>query len=295
MGLNLKAQDTTRVNLTNKKLVEITEDAGQTEVNLLNDQVSIRNNQRNDTTTIRIGRRDIEIIDGNHRTNVNIHRSDKWDEEWKPSKNKRFNGHWAGFELGFNGLAKADYNLYAPETGEFMDLDQPKSMEVNLNFIEYNICLKEGRTGLVTGMGLSMNNYRFDNPLTIVKAASGMIEPVDVDASNFDKSKLMVSYLTVPLMIEFQVPVNDGSNQLFFSAGMIGGINLGSHTKVKVDHSKNKDRGSFNINPFKYSAIARVGLKDISLYAAYSLSPLFKDNKGPELFPFSIGISLVNF
>ena len=92
MGLNLKAQDTTRVNLTNKKLVEITEDAGQTEVNLLNDQVSIRDNQRNDTTTIRIGHRDIEIIDGNHRTNVNIHRSDKWDEKWESGKNKRFNG-----------------------------------------------------------------------------------------------------------------------------------------------------------------------------------------------------------
>jgi hypothetical protein len=89
--------------------------------------------------------------------------------------------------------------------------------------------------------------------------------------------------------------VNGRSNQLFVSGGVIGGINLGSHTKVKDKDSKSKDRGSFNIEPFKYALTARVGLKDINLYANYSLSPLFKEDKGPELFPFTIGISLVNF
>lgn len=293
----MQAQDTTDVKVMTKKLVEVTEDAEHTEVSLLNDRINIRDNYHGDTTNIRVGRRNIEIVEGDHKTYVNIRREDRWDDdsEWRDHKRKRFNGHWSGLELGVNGLAKVDYGLYGAGADEFMELDQPKSLEVNLNFIEYNISLKDERVGLVTGMGFSMNNYRFDNQLTIDKAEDGLVRPFPVAEDNFEKSKLVVSYLTVPLMLEFQVPVNGKSNQLFISGGMVGGINLGSHTKIKADNSKTKDRGSFNINPFKYAAVARVGLKDISLYATYSLAPLFKDDKGPELFPFSIGISLVNF
>ena len=127
------------------------------------------------------------------------------------------------------------------------------------------------------------------------KMDDGIIYPITIEENNYKKSKLTASYLTLPLMLEFQFPVNDNTNTMFLSAGMVGALNLGSHTKVKNDHSKDKDHGSFNINPFKYSAIARIGLRDISFYATYSFSSLFKEDKGPELFPFTIGISLVNF
>ncbi len=290
-----QAQDTASVNVLGSKIVEVNENPDNTEVSLLNNKINIRDNYDNDTTNIRLWHKNIEIIEGESRTNINFNRDKDWDDEWEWKKHKRFNGHWSGFELGVNGLYNPDYSMYANPNNEFMELNQPKSLEVNLNFVEYNICIKEDRVGLVTGMGFSINNYKFDNPLTIDKNAAGLIEAVPLDGSKFDKSKLTVSYLTVPLMLEFQIPTNGHSDQLFISGGMVGGINLGSHTKVKLDNSKTKDRGSFNINPFKYSAIARIGLKDISLYATYSLSPLFKDDKGPELFPFSIGIALVNF
>lgn len=291
--------DTTKVKVISKKIVEVNEDAsGKTEVTLLDGKINILDNSRNDTTSIRIGRRNIEIVEEGGRTDVSIHRIEKDENEKGWRRGKHFNGHWSGFELGFNGLANDDYSLYdgTEHSGnEFMELDQPKSMEVNLNFLEYNILLNDNSIGLVTGMGLSMNNYRFDNDLTIVKGDNGIIQPISLDGEKVEKSKLTASYLTVPLLLEFQIPVNGHSNRLFISGGVIGGINLGSHTKVKYDDSKEKDRGSFNINPFKCSATVRAGLNDLSLYACYGLTPLFKNDKGPELFPFSIGISLINF
>ena len=200
----------------------------------------------------------------------------------------------AGIDLGVNGFADEDYSMYGGN--EFMELNQPKSLEVNINFWEYNIGLQKNRNniGLVTGMGLSYNNYKFDNPYTIEKV-DGIIEPVTLDADNYEKSKLTVTYLTIPLMMEFQIPVNDHSNKLFLSGGIEGSLNIGSHTKVKWDGKKEKERGGFNINPFQYAAVCRVGLKDISLYASYNLNPLFKDDKGPVLTPFTIGISFINF
>lgn len=284
----MQAQDVTKVG----RLIEVKEDADKTEVSLLNDRIHIEDNYTGDTTHIRIGKRKLEIIEKDGRTNVNIHRDVHFEDENDEKKRKKFNGHWAAFEIGFNGFYNTDYQLSGGD--EFMELDQPRSLEVNINFLEYNISLKENRIGLVTGMGWTMNNYRFDNKITIIKK-DGMIVSLPVDPDGFKKSKLTVSYLTVPLLLEFQVPINGASNQLFISVGLIGGINLGSHTKVKSEHSKSKDHGSFNINPFKYALAGRVGLKGINLFASYSLSPLFKDGKGPELFPFTIGISLVSF
>ena len=286
------AQDTTKVG----KLVEVKEGSNRTEVGILNNRIYIDDNDDNDTTHIRVGKRNVEIIERDGQTNINVNKDWSWsnDRDGKRESWKRdgFDGHWAGFELGVNGFYDTDYSAYGGY--EFMELDQPKSWEVNINFLEYNIALQENCIGLVTGMGWSMNNYRFDNPVTIERV-NGQIEPVPVTNDGFEKSKLTVSYLTVPLLLEFQVPVNHGGNMLFVSGGVIGGLNIGSHTKVKTNNSKSKDHGSFNINPFKYSFTGRVGLKNISLFATYSMSSFFKDNKEPELFPFTIGLALVNF
>jgi hypothetical protein len=142
-------------------------------------------------------------------------------------------------------------------------------------------------------MGLSFNSYRFQNPYTIVREMD-RTEPVLLTYDNLEKTKLAVSYLTVPLLLEFQIPVNQNEGRLFVNAGIIGGVKIGSHTKVKHGNTKDKDRDGFNMNSFKYSATARVGYKDISLFANYSLTPLFETGKGPGLTPFTIGISFLD-
>ncbi len=278
----------------NKTIVHVNEDESKTEVSLFNDRVHVKDDFSGDTTHVRVGRRNFEIIEEDNSTRINYHRDKDEDFAWD-KRHKRFNGHWAGFELGFNSFYDTDYSMY-PFNDDFMELDQPKSMEVNINFLEYNIALQQNRegVGLVTGMGFSMNNYRFDNPITIDRVDRRIV-PVPIEENGIKKSKLYVSYLTVPLLLEFQIPVNNFTNRVYISGGVIGGVNVGSRTKIKHDKSKTKDKGSFAINPFKYAATARIGLGDISVYAVYNFSPVFKDDEGPELFPFSVGISLVNF
>ncbi|WP_163715292.1 outer membrane beta-barrel protein [Mangrovibacterium lignilyticum] len=303
IAVQIQAQDTTNVKVLKKNIVTVNEEPTKTEVSILNDKINIQDNYFSDTTTIRVGRRNIEIIEGKTRTYVNMEKDDDDGScTWGKHK-KKFNGHWSGFDIGVNGLANTDYSLYKQPgnelpigvPSEFMELRQAASLEVNLNFVEYNISLKEDRVGIVSGLGLQWNNYKFDNSITINKMDDGLIHPLNIEENNFKKSKLTASYLTLPIMLEFQIPVNDHSNSLFISGGMVGALNIGSHSKVKNDHSKDKDHGSFNINPFKYSAIARIGLRDFSLYATYSFSTLFREDRGPEMFPFTIGISLINF
>lgn len=239
-----------------------------------------------DTTIVRIGKKDVKVIDHNSGTEI------LWGKDkQKKDRSNKFNGHWEGIEFGFNGFDKADYSAY--NVSDFMELNQGKSMEFSFNFYELNIGLAKSYVGLVSGMGLSFNSYRFENPYTIEKGLN-RTEPVLLDQENLAKTKLAISYLNVPLLLEFQIPVNQNEGRLFVNAGLIGGVKIGSHTKVKYGDDKVKDRSGFNMNSFKYAATARVGYKDISLFATYSLNPLFQTGKGPELTPFTIGISFLD-
>lgn len=274
-SFDLKAQDVFSENHSSKT---------STEIVLTPDTIVASPDQ--DTTIVRIGKKDVKVIDHNDGTEI------LWGKDkHRRDRSGRFNGHWEGIEFGFNGFDEADYSDY--NGIEFMSLNQGKSAEFNLNFYELNIGLAKSYVGLVSGMGLSFNSYRFENPYTLVKETT-RTEPVLLDYEDLSKTKLAISYLNVPLLLEFQIPVNQNEGRLFINAGLVGGVKLGSHTKVKHGDTKDKDRSGFNLNSFKYSATARVGYKDVSLFATYSLTPLFQSGKGPELTPFTIGISFLD-
>jgi len=241
-----------------------------------------------DTSIMHIGKKEYKVIDNEGRTTI----------VWGKNKNKKvssdkFKGHWEGFEFGFNDFDKTNYSMYNPIDNNFMSLNQGKSIEVDFNFYELNISLAKSYVGLVSGMGLSFNNYRFDNPYTLKKGQE-ITEPVLIGYDNLSKTKLAVSYLRVPLLLEFQIPVNHSEGRIYLNAGVIGGVRIGSHTKVKHGDTKDKDHSGFNLNSFNYAATARVGYKDIGLFVNYSLTPFFKTGMGPDLTPFTIGISLLN-
>lgn len=255
---------------------------------------TIETSQDADTAIIRIGKKEIKVID--HDQDDMNEDDEKDNYKWcydtrKHDRPGKFNGHWEAVELGFNGFDKPDYSMY--DVSDFMSLNQGKSMEVNVNFYELNIGLVKSYVGLVSGMGLSFNSYRFENPYTIAKGAE-RTEPVALNFEDLSKTKLAISTLRVPLLLEFQIPVNQREGRLYVNAGVVGGVRIGSHTKVKHGDTKDKDRSSFNMNSFSYAATARVGYKDMGLFATYNLTPLFETGKGPELTPFTIGISFSN-
>jgi len=147
--------------------------------------------------------------------------------------------------------------------------------------------------GLLTGLGLEFSNYFFDNDNTIHEM-SDLIVADSLDG-NVSKSKLTTTYLRVPLILEVQFPNTIRAHRVFLSAGIVAGLKLGSHTKVvyKDDGGKNKDknRDDFNINPFRYGLTARLGFGNMSFFGDYYFSPLFVEDKGPELHPFTVGLS----
>ncbi|MEW5845101.1 MAG: outer membrane beta-barrel protein [Bacteroidota bacterium] len=260
---------------------------------------------KGDTVVFRLGNKKMTIIDSKDKVIIEVpdKKSEKQKDEditeYKEVKN--FKGHWSGFEMGINGFM--DKNQSMTQTGDlaWMDLKQGRSWNTNINFTQYSIGFGTDKAGLVTGLGLEFNDYHFSNPISL-----RVVNGVTVADSSYiqagyrvEKNKITMSHLTLPLLLEFQLPMGSKrKDRIYISAGVIGGVRLGSHTKVVYDDGsrhKDKNRGDFNIATLRYGFTARMGYKGIRLFANYYPVQLFEKDKGPELYPFSIGLVLIPF
>ena len=291
--LNLFAQnDTTEVKVLKKNVVTVVDGNDGTHVKVGNDRgVEVVTDDWGDTTHVRIGRRTFKVIDGTNGTFVKVDKEAR-EKNWTGS----FNAHWAGMEFGMNIFYETDYSLYnGAGYGEFFDLIPGKSLTINLNFAEWAFKNERNNFALVTGLGFSFSDYTFDQAITVEKQnGDGIIIPVYLDPVGLKKSKLHATWLTAPLMLEIKTPLRAGGSKLYLAGGVIGGLNIGSHTKIKYKNDKDKTKSNYHFNPFKYELTGRIGFGDFCLFANYSLSPLFKDGKGPEMYPLTIGFSFPN-
>lgn len=258
--------------------------------------------EETDTTRIRIGKKQVDIVENEDGTSVDITDIDKDDEDekdWEEKKprKRKFSGHWDSFGIGMANFLDADYSMSRTPETNFMDLNTGRSTNINLNAFQQGFGLGTNHIGITTGLGLEINDYFFDNNNSITKnSETGVIEVLDYDI-NLTKSKLVTTYLVLPLLLEVNIGANSNPHDRFYiSGGIIGGVKLGSKTKVvykeEGDKEKKKKKDDFNINPLKYGLTLRAGYKDFQVYTNYYITPFFEDNKGPELYAFSVGIAV---
>ena len=260
--------------------------------------------ENGDTTIVQLGNRGVSIIEGEDGTSINIIDMDD-DAESKPEKKKKkFKPHYAGIEIGLNNYLTVNHTI---ADQSFMNLNTTKSRNFNLNFLEYGFGLGTSYVGIVTGMGIEWSSYVFDADNSIIKDGDGNITTADplitiahVDTPSdyfVSSSSLKTSYLTAPLLFEFQIPA--GKKRAHISAGVIGGLKITSKAKLKYESSDGSEKKSlrddFSLSPFRYGATVRIGYRAINIYANYYFSPLFSETTTPELFPFSIGLNIIPF
>lgn len=301
----LESNDTTSVEIT--ETFEVEEEIEGLKVT---EQTTSWSPAKSDTTTVRFGKRRIVIIEKDGSTSIEIpERNDTFtfdsdkDKDFTYKRKARFKGHWAGLEWGFNGFMDANRSINMKDDLKYLELRQGRSWNINLNILQQSFGLGTDKVGLVTGLGFEFNDYHFRNPLTL-KVENGITMP---DSSyllnpdrNVTKTKLSMSHLTLPLLLEFQIPTSHDRHRVFISAGVIGGVRLGSHTKIEYEGAnkgKDKVKNDYNLSSFRYGFTARVGYRSLKLFANYYPTPLFEEGKsqGPNVYPFSVGLILLSF
>ena len=244
-------------------------------------------------TGVRIGPDRVEIRKDKGSREIIIRK----DDNTRRRRIRYFEGHLAGVNLGINSYLDAEGNEEVPAEYGFMQLNNEKSVEVSVFPVQEDVRLIGNHFGLVTSMGLKFNNYRFDlvSPADLNEIGQAWFPVMPLDAS-ITKSKLSVLWLTVPLMLEIQIPDGRNNHDGFYLAGGIeGSLRLRSHTKViyysNDTRFKRKNKDNFDMNGLQYSFIARAGYRNIGIFGSYTPQSMFKTNKGPELYPYTIGIS----
>ncbi|MCK4664544.1 MAG: outer membrane beta-barrel protein [Bacteroidales bacterium] len=258
------------------------------------------NAQKSNITEINLGNNLVSIISENNEIiDVEVENNFDFKKEKRNynchilSKPSKFDGHHEGIEIGQNNFLNSSFEMKLPQNAGYLELNTGKSWGVNINILEQNFSIIKNHLGIVTGLGLQINNYRFDKDITLVHDSTH-ISFYNEDDKQFTKNKLTCAYLSIPLMIEVQIPGNSERN-VHFAFGTVGGIKIGSHTKqIYTDNNKefkDKVHKNFHLSKFRYGIIAKIGIEDISLFGQYSFSTLFEKNEGPELYPFMLGIS----
>lgn len=230
------------------------------------------------------GENRVEIKDGKGNTIIHYNRR------------KNIQAHWGGFELGFNNYGKSPFSADVPAGYEFLELNTGKSIAVNLNLFDWSANIASYHLMFVTGLGITWNNWRFQNDRTLV--ANVATVSANNDTIDYSKNKLTASYATLPLLFEYNTSPNE-KKTFHVAAGVIFGYRIGSHTKQVFEENsrtrKIKTYDDFNLETFRYDATFRIGYRGYTVFASYDMAKLFKSNQGPELHPYTIGLTLVNW
>lgn len=277
-----------------------------------------------DEARLDLGRFNVQFNDSRDSTTVKIGRHWFIVDEYGNARYRRmyrdkFNSNWAGVLLGINGYLTPDHNMDFPQEYNYLDLNLAKSIRVDINIFEQNIRFtRDNRFGMATGLGFEIRSYHFDRSVSLI-GTEPSIEGYYNEGIYISKSKLVATYLNLPFILEYQTNSYSNRDSFHISAGMVFGLRIGSHTKIKFEEKNKeyalidpvsgnpayvktsperkryKEFGSYHLNPFKADAMFMIGWGWINLYATYSLTTLFKEDQGPELYPFSIGLSLLKW
>jgi hypothetical protein len=280
---------------TNKTISTTNQQQANSQTNSPNESIHHPSKQYtstpSDTTRIiSLHKKNIQIIENNNEKTIEFTNKDICDK--KRNKNPQFKGHLFGIDVGFNNYMTSDHKTSMPVAYRFMELNSSKSIGTTIHVVQesFNIS-KNGSLGLVTGIGIEFNNYRFDSQYLLSKSELGQIT-YTIASDKIEKNKLTSVYATIPLLLEFQAPRLPNKNPFYISGGIVGGVRVKSYTKVVYSNGdKDKNRGNFNLQDFRYGFMGRIGYRFINLYSVYYPVALFKKSADPELYPFSIGFS----
>ncbi len=219
-----------------------------------------------------------------------------WEQFVFKRKKDKFRGHWAGLEIGLNGFLTPENKLEPDGEAAFMETERIQSWALGVNILEFNLPIRRPNFGITTGVGFEWNHYRFAQNF-IFGQQDGKIQAIEPEYK-LTRNQLNTVQVNVPLLLELQFPAN-AHHQFHIGAGPMVSYVLSAKQKVRWDIDTQEieriHKDGLLLNKFRYGATVRVGFSYFHLYANYSMVPLFEEDKGPELHPFSVGLVLINW
>jgi len=187
---------------------------------------------------------------------------------------------------GYPDISKSDFKL---RTG--------KSVNVNIWLFMQRINLIKKNVNLKYGLGVELNNYRYKSTISYkengLEPYSAGIQRNDAfifrDSISFSKNKLAADYVTIPVMLNFSTTPRYNRPTMSLSFGVSAGYLYSQRNKQKSEErGKLKNKGDYDLERFKLSYVAELGVGPIKLYGSYSPKSIFEHSL--DMRPYNFGI-----
>jgi hypothetical protein len=211
------------------------------------------------------------------------------------SKNQNVTTNWWVIDIGFNRVndntnyASAIAAGYLPGGANENWFDQRnfKSTNVNIWIFMQRLNILHHVLNLKYGLGVELNNYKYTEPIRFQETNMPLVM---MGTEDFKKNKLAADYVTVPLMLNFNVDPKK-KNGFGFSVGVSAGFLYSSRQKtVGGGVGKQKYRDDYDLRDFKFSYIGEIGLGPVRLYGSYAMQSMFENTLDQT--PYNFGIRL---
>ena len=266
-------QDTT-VYINGRK-ININEQNGKIKVKMFN------------TNALKDSVEDVQVFEGVYLDGRSIERTTIVSLPFVKRKkdNYRFDPHYAGIYFGFNKSADKTfrYSSSLPQINS-------KSWEWGINPFYGGIAISpDNHWGVTSALGVARIVYKFDNNyglekvdgITVCKPAKSGIE--------YQSSWLRYWAFRLPISLEWQTRL--GSDRAFIATGIEAEWRTGIVSRAKYDGDKHTLSNKLNTNPLGLNMLIQAGYRRIGFNARFALTSFFEQNKGPEMYPSSIGLA----
>ena len=220
----------------------------------------------------------------------------------KKKKPKKVSTNWLVYDIGFAGYNdNTNYATAAAQAfirpagsvpaskGDFA-LRTSRVSNFNLWFFMQRVSIIESVLNLKYGLGIESNNYFFKTGITYVDDIS--VYTTRGGWNERSKNKLVANYLTVPVMLNINTNPTKGKRGFQFSAGVSGGYLSSARQKQKGLGGIDKNKSNFNLEQFKLSYVAELGLGPVKLYGSVASNPMHQ--YGLEQVPYTLGLRFSN-
>lgn len=261
--------------------------------------------------TMRVG--NILIIKKNKNGKENEGTKVVMERNYGSKRNSRISTNWWILDLGFSNYSdKTDYatagNYLVNKPGSLafsksdFKLRTGKSINVNIWVFMQRLSIVKNYVNLKYGLGLELNNYRYKSNISYredgtIPYSGGMQTNsafIFRDSISFTKNKLAADYLTVPLMLNFASNPHSSKKGVSLSAGISAGYLYSQRNKQKSEErGKDKNKGEYDLERFKFSYVAELGLGPVRLYGSYSPKSIYE--RGLDIRPYNFGLRLSNW
>jgi len=106
--------------------------------------------------------------------------------------------------------------------------------------------------------------------------------------TSYDKNKMVLTYLNIPLELKFKF-----SHAINLGIGFKGGLLLYADNKYKLGNTKGKIQLESGITKWDYGTYINIGWKFLSVFGSYNINSLFNSTNAPDINTWSIGLAIM--